>query len=112
VPSTDRTSSAAQDRKSGVRLISEERRRQRSRRPGGEAYSLGHDDDHDKGEIARAAAVYAMPPEFRARNLDLVAVLTPPYWYLKLDKGDRIRELTKAGALIAAEIDRLQRAES
>lgn len=98
--------------KSGVRLITEERRRQRSRRPGGEFYSLSHDDEHDKGEIARAAAVYAMPPEFRARNLDTVQILTPYNWYLKLDKGDRIRELTKAGALIAAEIDRLQRRES
>lgn len=103
--------SAAERPKSGARLIAEERRRQRSRRPGGEAYSLNHDDDHDKGEIARAAAVYAMPPEFRERNQDLVAVLTPPYWYLKLKSGDRLRELVKAGALIAAEIDRLQREE-
>lgn len=93
----------------GVRLIAAERKRQRSRRPGGEFYSLAHDDEHDAGEIARAAAVYAMPPEFRQRNQDLVAVLTPPHWYLKLNKGDRVRELVKAGALIAAEIDRLQR---
>lgn len=96
---------------SGVKLIAAERRRQRSRKEGGEFYSLAHDDEHDKGEIARAAAVYAMPPDFRARNLDTVAALTPSGWYLKLDKGDRIRELVKAGALIAAEIDRLQRAE-
>lgn len=39
---------------SGVRLIAAERKRQRSRRPGGEFYSLAHDDEHDKGEIARA----------------------------------------------------------
>ena len=97
---------------SGVDLIRAERHRQRKRQGDGEAYSLAHDDEHDKGEIARAAAVYAMPPEFRQRNQDLVAVLTPPHWYLKLGSGDRIRELVTGGALIAAEIDRLQRAAS
>jgi hypothetical protein len=95
---------------SGIDLIRKERQRQRSRSRWGEAYSLAHDDEHDKGEIARAAAVYAMPPEFRERNQDLVAVLTYG-WYLKLNTGDRIRELVKAGALIAAEIDRIQRLE-
>ena len=94
---------------SGLDRIRKERARQRSRRPGGEFYSLAHDDEHDAGEIARAAAVYAMPPEFRQRNQDLVTALTPPGWYLKLKSDDRIRELTKAGALIAAEIDRLER---
>jgi len=97
---------------SGVERIRVERRRQRSRSPWGKAYSRTHDDEHDQGEIARAAAVYAMPPEFRERNQDLVAVLTPRHWYLKLKSGDRIRELTKAGALIAAEIDRLERLEA
>lgn len=94
---------------SGLKLIAAERRRQRSRQPGGEFYSLAHDDEHDEGEIARAAAVYAMPADFRRRNQDVVAVLRPAHWRLKLDSGDRIRELVKAGALIAAEIDRLER---
>ncbi len=102
---------AAAKPESGVRMIARERKRQRSRKQGGEFYSLAHDDEHDEGEIARAAAVYAMPPAFRERNQDLVAVLTPQGWYLKLKSGDRLRELVKAGALIAAEIDRLQRRE-
>lgn len=93
----------------GVELIRRERQRQRSRARGGEAYSSGHDDEHDDGEIARAAAVYAMPPKFRERNQDLVAILTPPGWYLRLSTDDRMRELVKAGALIAAELDRLSR---
>lgn len=97
---------------SGIDLIREERRRQRSRAKNGESYSLRHDDDHDAGEIASAAAVYAMPPVVRDRNQDLVSILTPSGWYLKLNTGDRVRELVKAGALIAAEIDRLQRLES
>lgn len=98
--------------RTGIDLIRQERRRQRSRQAGGEAYSLAHDDEHDKGEIARAAAVYAMPPEFRDRNKDVVAVLSPPGWYLKLKTGDRKRELVKAGALVAAELDRLIREEA
>lgn len=98
--------------RNGIDLIRAERHRQRKRQGDGEAYSLAHDDEHDKGEIAKAAAVYAMPPEFRARNQDLVDTLRPFNWHLKLNSGDRIRELVKAGALIAAEIDRLQRRAS
>ena len=94
---------------SGIDRIRIERRRQRSRKPGGEFYSLEHDDEHNSEEIACAAAVYAMPPEFRRLNQHLVEVLMPFDWYLKLESGDRIRELVKAGALIAAEIDRLER---
>lgn len=96
----------------GIDLIRAERTRQRSRKTGGEFYSLAHDDEHDAGEISRVAAVYAMPPAFRMRNQDLVAALTPLGWYLKLSTGDRKRELAKAGALIAAELDRLIRRES
>lgn len=94
---------------SGVDLIRKERQRQRARSRSGESYSLSHDDDHDKGEIALAAAVYALPSDVRERNQDLVSILTPTGWYLKLATGDRVRELVKAGALIAAEIDRLER---
>ena len=63
---------------SGVQLISAERRRQRSRNQNGEAYSAKHDSRHDRGEIARAAAVYALPPDVRERNQDFVAMLWPP----------------------------------
>jgi hypothetical protein len=95
----------------GVDLIRAERHRQRKRQGDGEAYSLAHDDEHTEGELARAAACYAIPPHVRARNQDWVAILAPYNWHLKLRAGDRKRELVKAGALIAAELDRLLRAE-
>lgn len=97
---------------SGIDLIREERRRQRSRRAKGEFYSLAYDDEHDKGELASAAAVYAMPPEYRARNESAWRSMWPGGWLFKPSPDDRIRELVKAGALIAAEIDRLQRRAS
>jgi hypothetical protein len=97
---------------SGIDLIRAERKRQRSRKEGGEFYALSHDDDHDKGELASAAAVYATPPEHRARNESAWRAMWPAGWHFKPSPDDRIRELVKAGALIAAEIDRLQRRAS
>lgn len=97
---------------SGIELIRKERQRQRSRASRGEFYSFTHDDEHDKGEIASAAAVYAMPPEYRARNQSAWRAMWPGGWTFKPSADYRIRELVKAGALIAAEIDRLLRAEA
>lgn len=56
---------------------------------------------HTKGELALAAVCYSFPK------------IAPVYWpwswsWWKPTPCDRIRELSKAGALIAAEIDRLQ----
>lgn len=87
--------------KSGVEMIADERRRQVSK----EKYSSFHDDTHTRGAIARAAAVYATPPESRTR----VRGMWPRGWVFKASPDDRIRELVKAGAMIAAEIDRLSR---
>jgi len=87
-----------------------ERRRQIEQ----EGYAPENDDAHAGGEIAAYAAFYAMPPavrELRADGYDFStlgeAVLprdwTPP------KTGDRRRELVKAGALILAEIERMDR---
>jgi hypothetical protein len=87
----------------GVSLIAAERRRQIMT----EGWSEAHDDTHDRGELAQAAACYALqhtPVSGR--------VLCWPWnrdWWKP--KGP-IRDLARAGALIAAEIDRLQRAEA
>ncbi len=77
-----------------------------------------HDDAHPSGEIAAFAAVYAMPPA--ARDWLCVAhmgygdtlgeALCPEDWIPKF--GDRRRELVKAAALLLAEIERLDRAET
>ncbi|MDU4250512.1 hypothetical protein [Pseudomonas sp.] len=82
-----------------------------------EGWSPEHDDEHACDEIAAFACLYAMPPA--ARDWDasstgygetLGQALLPENWRPKL--GDRRRELIKAGALILAEIERLDRADA
>ena len=86
----------------GVDLIAAERLRQIE----GEGYDPEHDAEHPE-EMARAAACYAMPVGDRPfeYGVPLLWPWTPDYW--KPTPDDRVRELVKAGALIAAEIDRL-----
>lgn len=93
----------------GVKLIEAERQRQIE----AEGYSRSHDREHFKEELARAAAVYAMPADYRLKGVwdkSLSDLIWPSYWNFKPSPNDRIRELVKAGALIAAEIDRLMQA--
>lgn len=97
---------------SGVDLIAAERQRQIEQ----EGWSVEHDEGHRKGELAIAAAVYVMPEPMR-ENTILGRSLQHIFWpwdtrWWKPSPKDRVRELTKAGALVAAEIDRLQRAEA
>lgn len=105
----------------GVRLIAAERQRQQS----AEGWTPEHDDTHDKGEMAAAAACYltgdrndrmihphdAMGDDRGARTWPRPPENWPWDWSWWKPK-DRLRNLVRAGALIAAEIDRLQRAES
>lgn len=99
----------------GVALIAAERRRQIDE----EGWTPDHDDTHANGELALAGACYAIPAghdtaeaiEFRTRSLldgsDLPALW--PWQHSWYKRGDRKRELAKAGALIAAELDRILR---
>lgn len=97
--------------KSGLDLIAAERRRQVD----DEGWTPKHDDQHGKDELAKAAACYCVPERMREREvspigttvLELLWPFDDEWWKPKPD--DRVRELVKAGALIAAEIDRLQR---
>ena len=99
--------------KTGIQLILEERKRQKA----DENYSHEHDDTHEKGEIAKAAATYCLTEE--QKNLQIIGPgtyigIVNKMWPFDLraykpTPDDRVRELTKAGALIAAEIDRLRR---
>lgn len=95
--------------KEGIQLIAEERQRQREI----EQYTSQHDLQHNDGELANAAACYAMTDDNRfIGNDDVFAYLWPfdiKCW--KPSPENRIKELIKAGALIAAEIDRLQAAK-
>lgn len=75
-----------------------------------------HDDDeHLDGDLARAAATYALydlgvPGMAEVEGLD-----SPQLWPWSLDwlkPKDRRRNLVRAGALIIAEIERLDRADA
>jgi hypothetical protein len=96
--------------KTGIELIRLERQRQITKL----LYTAHHDDKlEDEGQLADAAVCYAMA-ENVAIDVGKIAVnvdrnfLWP--WGRPMRRGqDRITELAKAGALIAAEIDRLQR---
>ncbi|MDP0495067.1 MAG: hypothetical protein Q7Q73_02555 [Verrucomicrobiota bacterium JB024] len=102
----------------GVELIAAERARQIKQ----ERWSLEHDDTHVHNELGDAAAVYAMSHTCRnwmlAHSGFCVAMGIFPFsqgyfkpsWSGGTGPG-RIRELQKAGALIAAEIERLLRAQ-
>ena len=89
----------------GVQLIRAERTRQRSRN--GEGKSATWDNQHRRGQLAMAAAVYATPPGLRDQSIR--RLLWPGNDWPFKPSEDRVRELAKAGALIAAEIDRLLR---
>lgn len=98
--------------KTGVQLIQEERERQLSQ----EEFSDEMDDQYIDQELAEAAACYATPvndrpfPVRESGQAPLIWPWSPKWW--KPTPQDRIRELQKAGALIAAEIDRLLRNKS
>lgn len=90
--------------KTGIELIAEERKRQIDI----EGWTAEHDDKHFMGELADAGACYAMREYWRHRiPIALIFPYSKEWW--KPTPDNRIRELQKAGALIAAEIDRLQR---
>lgn len=97
----------------GTNLIADERARQMKK------FSEEHDDGYQDSELALAAIVYADPNVY-----DSLEWMWPGNWkepkYAQAVEVDgvvtaqayreaRIKNLAKAGALIAAEIDRLQR---
>ena len=99
----------------GIELIAAERERQVSQ----EGWTAEHDDAHDAGEMVEAAVCYAQQAVGRRwvfeEEPDHYAADEPPigcewpwdseWWKPK----SPIADLVRAGALIAAEIDRLQR---
>ena len=101
--------------KTGSELIAEERQRQVEE----EGWSSAHDDGYFGFELPRAAACYAMgEPIFLERRLGvggdrrLPIVTFPNVWPWDKEEWkpkDDLSNLVRAGALIAAEIDRIQR---
>lgn len=98
----------------GIELIAKERQRQIEK----EGYTHQNDDKHKRTELIQAAMCYIHIAYNRALGAKALIDVqdVPLMWpwrkeFWKPTPDDRIRELTKAGALIAAEIDRLQRLE-
>ena len=108
----------------GAALIVAERLRQIEQ----EGWTPEHDAEHDTEALAFAAVCYAMPAPHRgvkrvsvqfreSGRWEGVKREVPWHWpwagmFWKPKPDDRVRELVKAGALIAAEIDRLRAVEN
>lgn len=83
---------------------------ERVRQVGEEGWSTEHDDGHTDWSLSRVAACYI---------LAITRCHTTPYWprswdisWFKFDSKNPRRALIKAGALIVAEIERLDRHEA
>jgi hypothetical protein len=100
----------------GIDIIAAERKRQ----VGVKGYTPEHDDEHDLGELALAAALYVLPYDAKIGDEPLLKQDDYIALHITLETGcnffvdpepDKLKRLAKAGALIAAEIDRIKRAE-
>lgn len=91
--------------------VLDERRRQQEI----EGWTHEHDDQHKNGEMPRAAGLYAISAGFASKYLEGETKTCPvpdgwpwaPEWWKPTNAR---RDLVKAGALILAEIERLDRA--
>lgn len=100
--------------------VIEEIRSERHRQVDSEGWTYEHDDQHVDGSLADVAAVYAAGRSVfvkedyvdHSSRLKYVFVsLWPASWDVKWFKPkNRRRDLVRAGALIVAEIERLDRA--
>lgn len=95
----------------GACLIAVERRRQVE----AEGWSAKHDDEHDRGDLAIVAAMLAVHhtdgEACAPRDIwDMLDNPRDPWGLIAKHGHDQVRTLSIAGALIAAEIDRLIRA--
>lgn len=103
--------------KDGALLIAAERQRQIEQ----EGFNKTHDDKYNgtkPGALTMGAICYSTMAGSSPAMRDKLRVAHPLYWPWNLQwwkpgkdntNASRIRELVKAGALLAAEIDRLQR---
>lgn len=105
---------------SPIWLIAAERERQQSE----EGWTPEHDDQHVAGEMAVAAACYALPSREREQGYNATPGCNHYTEVTRFDKlwpwdrkwwkptpKDRKREIIKACALLVAEYERLSRAQ-
>ncbi len=88
----------------GIERIAAERQRQIEV----EGFGPEHDSGNENGEMIDAAICYAMNAEIQDGHHVSIWPWKEEWW----KPADPIRDLEKAGALIAAEIDRLLRARA
>lgn len=79
---------------------------ERERQITGERFEPGHDEEHEPGDLAMAGICYAAMHTDKALHDGLDWPLDIGWWKPK----DRLRDLVRAGALIAADADRDVRA--
>lgn len=84
----------------GAELITAERQRQVDV----EGWDANHDRHHTENELVDAAVSYLFADAYKDGEKPLDWPWEMKWW--KPSPNDRVRELVKAGALIAAEIDR------
>lgn len=98
----------------GIDIITAERKRQIEVK----GYTPEHDDEHDLGELSLAAALYALPYDAKQGDEPLITQADFIGLHITLETGcdfyldpepHKLKRLAKAGALIAAEIDRVIR---
>lgn len=82
---------------------------ERGRQYIGEGYSAEHDDEHKQGEIAVVAGELVLEGTGATINGPECECYQPDPWGLVKKHPERRRQLVIAGALLAAEIDRLDR---
>lgn len=105
--------SAAVARARALASVVEERERQIY----GENFNADHDDKHDGGELAKAAAAYALEAAQKLETVELAGMPPRPRdhphfwpWASKWWKpGEPRRDLVRAAALLLAEIERIDR---
>lgn len=97
---------------SAAKSVLEERARQIS----GEGWGEEHDDEYIKGQLSDAACCYLMAAHKAQGNANsLMNTVFAYLWPWKADwwkPSGRRRNLIKAGALIIAELERMDRAEA
>lgn len=81
---------------------------ERQRQVTAEGWAPEHDDEHVEGQIADAAACYALFSSDQGHSTPAHWPWSPDWWK---QSGAR-RDLVKAGALILAEIERIDRASA
>lgn len=82
---------------------------ERQRQIDAEGWTFAHDDQHNNGELARAAASYALG-KHTIGNIGGATIHLWPWEDFWFKATDQRRNLVKAAALIIAEIERLDRA--